>query len=46
MKQDNLVPTNLNILDGVDDLVQLSYLNELSVLYDIQIKTMIILFNF
>lgn len=44
MKQDNLIPTNLNILDGVDDLVQLSYLNELSVLYDIQIKTMIIFF--
>ena len=38
MKQDSLVQANPDILDGVDDLMQLSYLNEPSVLYDLQYR--------
>ncbi|CAA2978599.1 myosin-1 [Olea europaea subsp. europaea] len=34
----NLVPANPDILDGVDDLMQLSYLNEPSVLYNLQYR--------
>lgn len=33
-----MVPANPDILDGVDDLMQLSYLNEPSVLYNIQCR--------
>lgn len=33
---DSLLPANPDILDGVDDLMQLSYLNEPSVLYNLQ----------
>ncbi|GER51864.1 myosin-related family protein [Striga asiatica] len=33
-----LVPANPDILDGVDDLMQLSYLNEPSVLYNLQYR--------
>ncbi|KAF3455953.1 hypothetical protein FNV43_RR00596 [Rhamnella rubrinervis] len=36
VKTENLVPANPDILDGVDDLMQLSYLNEPSVLYNLQ----------
>ncbi|XP_020095409.1 myosin-1 [Ananas comosus] len=35
---DNLLPANPNILDGVDDLIQLSYLNEPSVLHNLQFR--------
>ncbi|EPS68761.1 hypothetical protein M569_06006, partial [Genlisea aurea] len=35
---DDLVPANPDILDGVDDLMQLSYLNEPSVLYNLQYR--------
>lgn len=34
----SLLPANPDILDGVDDLMQLSYLNEPSVLYNIQYR--------
>lgn len=33
-----LLPANPSILDGVDDLMQLSYLNEPSVLYNLQYR--------
>lgn len=32
----DLLPANPDILEGVDDLIQLSYLNEPSVLYNLQ----------
>ncbi|XP_010249396.1 PREDICTED: myosin-1-like [Nelumbo nucifera] len=35
---ENLLPANPDILDGVDDLMQLSYLNEPSVLYNLQYR--------
>ncbi|KAJ4897787.1 Myosin-1 [Raphanus sativus] len=35
---DTLVPANPDILDGVDDLMQLSYLNEPSVLYNLNYR--------
>lgn len=38
MKFESLVPANPDILDGVDDLMQLSYLNEPSVLYNLQYR--------
>ncbi|XP_057424164.1 myosin-1-like isoform X2 [Lotus japonicus] len=38
VKDENLVPANPDILDGVDDLMQLSYLNEPSVLYNLQCR--------
>ncbi|XP_004498109.1 myosin-1-like [Cicer arietinum] len=38
VKQESLVPANPDILDGVDDLMQLSYLNEPSVLYNLQYR--------
>ncbi|KAJ4830636.1 hypothetical protein Tsubulata_036747 [Turnera subulata] len=38
VKSDSLVPANPDILDGVDDLMQLSYLNEPSVLYNLQYR--------
>ncbi|PNY11129.1 myosin-J heavy chain-like protein [Trifolium pratense] len=38
VKQDSLVSANPDILDGVDDLMQLSYLNEPSILYDLQYR--------
>lgn len=38
MKIENLLPANPEILDGVDDLMQLSYLNEPSVLYNLQYR--------
>lgn len=38
MNSENLVPANPDILDGVDDLMQLSYLNEPSVLYNLQYR--------
>ncbi|XP_072950983.1 myosin-2-like [Typha angustifolia] len=34
----DLLPSNPNILDGVDDLIQLSYLNEPSVLHSLQYR--------
>ncbi|XP_072960538.1 myosin-1-like [Typha angustifolia] len=36
LKTESLLPANPEILDGVDDLLQLSYLNEPSVLYNLQ----------
>lgn len=36
MSLENLLPANPDILDGVDDLIQLSYLNEPSVLHNLQ----------
>ncbi|XP_020211927.1 myosin-1 [Cajanus cajan] len=38
VKEDILVPANPDILDGVDDLMQLSYLNEPSVLFNLQYR--------
>ena len=38
MNAESLLPANPNILDGVDDLMQLSYLNEPSVLYNLQVR--------
>ncbi|KAL2557658.1 Myosin-1 [Forsythia ovata] len=38
VNSENLVPANPDILDGVDDLMQLSYLNEPSVLYNLQYR--------
>ncbi|KOM46126.1 hypothetical protein LR48_Vigan06g143200 [Vigna angularis] len=38
VKEESLVPANPDILDGVDDLMQLSYLNEPSVLYNLQYR--------
>ncbi|XP_055962017.1 myosin-1-like isoform X2 [Mercurialis annua] len=38
VKSESLVPANPDILDGVDDLMQLSYLNEPSVLYNLQYR--------
>lgn len=35
---ETLVPANPDILDGVDDLMQLSYLNEPSVLYNLNYR--------
>ncbi|KAI4313211.1 hypothetical protein L6164_026207 [Bauhinia variegata] len=38
VKTESLVSANPDILDGVDDLMQLSYLNEPSVLYNLQYR--------
>ena len=38
MQSDILLPANPEILDGVDDLMQLSYLSEPSVLYNLQFR--------
>ncbi|CAL0300500.1 unnamed protein product [Lupinus luteus] len=38
VKDEALLPANPDILDGVDDLMQLSYLNEPSVLYNLQYR--------
>ncbi|KAL1135171.1 hypothetical protein V6Z11_A12G156300, partial [Gossypium hirsutum] len=38
VNSDSLIPANPDILDGVDDLMQLSYLNEPSVLFDLQYR--------
>ncbi|GAV72279.1 Myosin_head domain-containing protein/IQ domain-containing protein, partial [Cephalotus follicularis] len=38
VKSESLVPANPDILNGVDDLMQLSYLNEPSVLYNLQYR--------
>ncbi|CAN6728034.1 unnamed protein product [Malus baccata var. baccata] len=38
VKTEDLVSANPDILDGVDDLMQLSYLNEPSVLYNLQYR--------
>jgi len=38
LKTECLLPANPDILDGVDDLMQLSYLNEPSVLYNLQYR--------
>ncbi|PKA45876.1 hypothetical protein AXF42_Ash016902 [Apostasia shenzhenica] len=38
LKIENLLPSNPEILDGVDDLMQLSYLNEPSVLYNLRYR--------
>ncbi|KAB1993961.1 hypothetical protein ES319_D13G067500v1 [Gossypium barbadense] len=38
VNSDSLIPANPDILDGVDDLMQLSYLNEPSVLFNLQYR--------
>ncbi|KAH9612120.1 hypothetical protein KSS87_002600 [Heliosperma pusillum] len=38
VQTDRLLPANPDILDGVDDLMQLSYLSEPSVLYNLQYR--------
>ncbi|MQL72214.1 hypothetical protein Taro_004528 [Colocasia esculenta] len=38
VNSEELLPANPDILDGVDDLMQLSYLNEPSVLYNLQYR--------
>jgi myosin V len=38
MSPERLLPANPDILDGVDDLIQMSYLNEPSVLYNLQLR--------
>ncbi|XVE66410.1 hypothetical protein DITRI_Ditri08aG0078000 [Diplodiscus trichospermus] len=38
VNSDSLIPANPEILDGVDDLMQLSYLNEPSVLFNLQYR--------
>lgn len=38
MISETMVPANPDILDGVNDLMQLSYLNEPSVLYNLQYR--------
>ncbi|VFQ75002.1 unnamed protein product [Cuscuta campestris] len=38
VKSENLLPSNPDILDGVDDLMQLSFLNEPSVLNNLQYR--------
>jgi hypothetical protein len=38
VKSETLVPANPDILDGVDDLMQLSYLNEPAVLYNLEYR--------
>jgi myosin heavy subunit len=38
LKTESLQPANPEILDGVDDLMQLSYLSEPSVLYNLQYR--------
>ncbi|XP_042053293.1 myosin-1-like isoform X1 [Salvia splendens] len=38
VSSETLIPANRDILDGVDDLMQLSYLNEPSVLYNLQYR--------
>jgi myosin V len=38
LKTECLQPANPEILDGVDDLMQLSYLSEPSVLYNLQYR--------
>ncbi|EMS56234.1 Myosin-2 heavy chain [Triticum urartu] len=38
LPSERLLPANPDILDGVDDLIQMSYLNEPSVLYNLQYR--------
>ncbi|CAN6219239.1 unnamed protein product [Urochloa humidicola] len=38
MSPERLLPANPDVLDGVDDLTQMSYLNEPSVLYNLQLR--------
>lgn len=38
MSTGELLPANPDILEGVDDLIQLSYLNEPSVLHNLQYR--------
>ena len=38
MPTGELLPANPDILEGVDDLIQLSYLNEPSVLYNLRYR--------
>ncbi|XP_022743577.1 myosin-1-like isoform X1 [Durio zibethinus] len=38
VNSDSLIPANPDILDGVDDLMQLSYLNEPSVIFNLQYR--------
>ncbi|XP_006841789.2 myosin-1 [Amborella trichopoda] len=38
VQTDNVLPANPDILEGVDDLIQLSYLNEPSVLHNLQYR--------
>lgn len=36
MSTEDLLPANPDVLEGVDDLIQLSYLNEPSVLHNVK----------
>ena len=36
MSTEELIPANPDVLEGVDDLIQLSYLNEPSVLHNVK----------
>ncbi|KAF3775893.1 Myosin-2 [Nymphaea thermarum] len=38
VKKENLLPANPDILEGIDDLIQLSYLNEPSVLHNLHCR--------
>ena len=38
MSTEDLFPANPDILEGVEDLIQLSYLNEPSVLYNLRVR--------
>lgn len=38
LSPERVLPANPDILDGVDDLIQMSYLNEPSVLYNLQLR--------
>ena len=38
MSTEELFPANPDILEGVEDLIQLSYLNEPSVLYNLRVR--------
>lgn len=38
MSTENLLPANPDILDSVDDLIHLSYLNEPSVIHNLQCR--------
>lgn len=38
MSAEDLLPANPDVLEGVDDLIELSYLNEPSVLHNLQYR--------
>lgn len=38
VSMEEIFPANPNILEGVEDLIQISYLNEPSVLYNLRVR--------